>query len=124
MLASPGYECAFAAAQLAALEWSSECVCCGARAVCGLRLSERATGVLSGHEAVLDDAALGRGPGYCAEHGRADDPVARAVVVARTPARATAQFSLYAAYRDFLDRNRDRVDVEVRSGAVTDPPAA
>lgn len=121
-LESPGYECTLPAGHLAALAWGDGCVRCGEAATRGLRLSAREAGVISGSEAALDAPADGLAPGYCAAHGGGDDPSARALVVARTPGRVTVQFSLYAAYRAFLDANRDRVDVAVRSGAMQEPP--
>jgi hypothetical protein len=122
-LESPGFECGLAAEHLAALQWGADCVRCGHPATRALRLSTREAGVISGLEATLDGAPDGAAPGYCAEHGAGDDPMARALVVARTPGRVTVQLSLYAAYRAFLDANRDAVDVAVRSGAVHEPPA-
>ena len=35
--------------------------------------------------------------------------MSRGLVVARTPGRVTVQMSLYAAYRAFLDANRDLI---------------
>ena len=122
-LESPGFEVGFGAAELDALAWGDACVRCGQPATRALRLSAREAGVISGHEATLDAPAEGHCPGYCSAHGGADDPQTRALVLARTPGRVTVQFSLYAAYRVFLDANRDRVDVAVRSGAMHDPPA-
>ncbi len=123
VLASPGYECTLDAARLGDLAWPSACVACGAAGVRSLKLSTREAGVSSAHEATLGTSLDGHGPSYCAAHGGGDDPVARAVMVARTPARVTVQFSLYAAYRSFLDGNRDALDVIVRSSAVGDAPA-
>ena len=122
-LESPGFEVGLRAAELGALAWGDACVRCGQPAARALRLSTREAGVISGHEATLGAPVDGAGPGYCAAHGGLDDPQTRALVVARTPGRVTVQFSLYAAYRAFLDANRDRVDVAVRSGAMHDPPA-
>jgi hypothetical protein len=121
-LESPGFECGLAAAHLPSLAWGSDCVRCGQAATRSLRLSPREAGVISGLEATLDGVADGAAPGYCAAHGDRDDPMSRGLVVARTPGRVTVQMSLYAAYRAFLDANRDLVDVTVRSGAVHDPP--
>lgn len=120
-LESPGYECSLGAGHLDDLAWSGECVRCGQAATRALRLSRREAGVISGHEATLDAEVDGRSPGYCAQHGEGDDPVSRALVVARTPGRVTVQLSLYSAYRGLLDANRDLLDVAVRSGAMRDP---
>lgn len=120
-LGAPGYECALDAARLSELAWGDACVRCAKPATRALRLLDRDTGVLTGAGATLDAAVDGAAPGYCDEHGASDDPAARALVVARTPARATVQFAVYAAYRAFLDANRDRVDVSVGSGALHDP---
>lgn len=122
-LESPGYECVLGSEHLDGLAWGDACVRCGHPATRALRLSSREAGVISGVEATLDAPADGGAPGYCADHGGADDPMSRGLVVARTPGRVTVQLSLYAAYRTFLDANRDRVDVAVRSGALQDPPA-
>ena len=120
-LESPGYECTLSAEHLDALSWGDACVRCGHPATRALRLSSREAGVISGIEATLDAAVDGRSPGYCEAHGGGDDPLSRALVVARTPGRVTVQFSLYAAYRALLDANRDLLDVSVRSGAMHDP---
>lgn len=120
-LESPGFECGLAADELGRLAWGDTCVRCGHPATRALRLSAREAGVLSGTEATLDAPVDGAGPGYCAEHGAGDDPIARGLMVARTPGRVTVQMSLYAAYRALLDANRDRLDVAVRSGALHDP---
>ena len=66
--------------------------------------------MISGHEATLDAAVDVHSPGYCAQHGEGDDPISRALVVARTPCRVTVQLSLYSAYRGLLDANRDLLD--------------
>ncbi len=119
---APTYECVLDAAHLDALAWGDACVRCAKPVTRALRLSARDVGVISGAEAALDATADGRSPGYCDDHGAGDDPVGRSIVVARTPTRVTVQFSVYAAYRAFLDANRDRVDVNVGSGALHDPP--
>jgi len=117
---SPGYECVLDATHLDALDWGVACVRCAKPATRALRLSKREAGVLSGSEAILDGEVDGRGPGYCDDHGAGDDPIKRSIMVARTPGRVTVQFSVYAAYRAFLDANRDRVDVTVGTGALHD----
>jgi hypothetical protein len=66
-------------------------------------------------KAALDAAPDGEHVPYCAKHGEASDPAGRAVVVARSPGRVEVQLSLYAAYREFLDRNRALADVAVEA---------
>ncbi len=119
---APAYECVLDATHLDALAWGGACVRCAKPATRALRLSVREVGVLSGNEATLDAPPDGRAPGYCDAHGAGDEAVGRSMVVARTPGRVTVRFSVYAAYRAFLDANRDRIDVSVGSGALHDPP--
>lgn len=119
---SPGYECVLDAAHLDSLAWGDGCVRCAKPATRALKLVERDAGVLSGTGATLDAPPDGSAPGYCDAHGAGEDPIGRSLLVARTPGRVTVQFSVYAAYRAFLDANRDRVDVTVGAGALHDPP--
>ncbi len=118
-LEGPGYECALEATNLASLQWGTVCVSCGRDAARSLALSAREIGVLSGHEASLTQGVDGTQPPYCSEHGDADDPSSRALMVARSGRRVVVQFRLYTAYRSFLDVNRDHLDVRVKRAAVS-----
>lgn len=97
---------------------------CRAPATRALSLARFDVGVLSGREAALDAKADGRHVPYCDAHGGEADPVARAVLVARGRDRVTVQFSVYGSYRAFVDANRARVDVTVRSAEAAPPPSA
>ncbi len=119
-LESPGYELSFPSDRFADVRWGDRCVRCGDPATRGLRLARFDVGVLSGFEAALDAAPDGTAIPYCAKHGDGSDPSSRGVVVARSPGRVAVQFSLYAAYRAFLDANRELAEVTVR--AMSDPP--
>jgi hypothetical protein len=78
-------------------------------------------GVLSGHGARLEAGLDPACPPYCDAHGEGDDPVSRALIVARHGGKVVVQLSGYGVYRALLDANRDRVDVNVRSSAVSAP---
>lgn len=119
----PGYTLWADASALDSLVWAEGCVACQREAVRWLRLADLVSGELSGRGAVL----LSERPDrefvipYCAAHGEGESSTARTVVVARAGARLTVQFMSYAVYRGFLDDNRDRVDVTVRSSALDAP---
>lgn len=121
-LDGPGYECTVEPARMAELSWGDACVVCRAPATRGLALAAFDVGVLSGHEARVEAPADGHRVPYCDAHGDAPDPASRAVLVARGRERVTVQFSLYGAYRAFVDANRAAVDVTVRR--ADDAPAA
>lgn len=123
-LDGPGFECTIESAQREALDWGDACVVCRAPATRGMTLAGFDVGVLSGHEAKLDAGADGRHVPYCDAHGAEADPVARGVLVARGRDRVTVQFSVYGSYRAFVDANRARVDVTVRSAEAAPPPSA
>ncbi len=114
-LDAPGYEVTFTLEHFAKVRWGARCVACGDEATRALRLARFEVGVLSGFEAALDAAPDGEHVPFCAKHGEASDPAGRAVVVARSPGRVEVQLSLYAAYREFLDRNRALADVAVKA---------
>jgi hypothetical protein len=107
----PTYTVALDGEHLEALVWASVCVCCGKDAARRWVLEAREVGVLGGRWGTLED----RGVPYCDAHGEGAGPGGRGVEVARTRARAQVRFGLYAAYRIFLDGNRERVDVEVKA---------
>lgn len=111
---SPGYELWLPAKHLGSLRWGDRCLVCKEAATRALNLAKFPVGVLSGFEATLDAKPDGAHAPYCAKHGDASDPAGRALLVARSGDRVTVQLSLYAAYRAFLDANRDLVDVTVR----------
>lgn len=115
VLDAPGYEVSFAADAFDKVRWGSKCVRCADAATRALRLARFEVGVLSGFEASLDGPTDGTCVPYCAKHGEESDPTGRALVVARSPGRVVAQFSLYAAYRAFLDENRGVAEVTVRA---------
>lgn len=117
VLDAPGYEVTFAADGFDKVRWGAKCVRCGEPATRALRLARFEVGVLSGFEAKLDGAPDGTSVPYCAKHGDESDPMGRAVVVARSPGRVAVQFSLYAAYREFLDENRGHAEVSMKTFA-------
>lgn len=121
-LDGPGYELALDAEALDALTWADGCIRCQRDAVRFLTLAPTTNGVLSGLGAKLAETRPGEGfyVPYCGEHGEGDDPVSRGIVVARAGKRVVVQLSVYGVYRGFLDDNRDRVDVAVRSSALRD----
>lgn len=105
----PTYELALDASRVAELAWGDRCVNCGEAATRWLPLRASGIGILSD---AMSPGPEGEVP-FCDAHG-AEGP-SRGVVVARGGARATVQFASYAGYRAFLDANRARVDVRVRT---------
>lgn len=105
----PTYTVALDGERLRALSWGDRCVACGEASTRRLPLSDHARGLLSEGAAPGEEGDVP----FCAEHGGA--PGARGVLVARSGQRVTVQFASYAAYRAFLDANREVVDVTVRS---------
>lgn len=120
-LDGPGYELTLDADDFAGFAWGADCLRCQAPATRGLRLLPAAMGVLSGHGARLEAGLDPACPPYCDAHGEGDDPVSRALIVARHGGKVVVQLSGYGVYRALLDANRDRVDVSVRSSAVSAP---
>lgn len=114
-LDAPGYELTLAPKELPALRWGDGCVACGDPATRALRLARFEVGVLSGFEASLDAQPDGANVPFCAKHGEGVDPIGRSLVVARTPRSVEVSFRLYAAYRRFLDENREAAEVRVKA---------
>lgn len=104
----PVYGATLPAGELGAVDWGRACVVCGEAVSRRLPLGAALRGVLSDE---AEPGELGEIP-YCAVHGARG---ARGLVVARGGARVTVEFASYAAYRAFLDANRARVDVALRS---------
>lgn len=105
----PTYALALDGEKMSSLTWGDRCVDCGELATRRLPLTDRARGLLSEGRGL---GAEGDVP-FCDAHGA--ERGARGVVVARSGPRAVVQFASYAAYRAFLDANREVVDVTVRS---------
>lgn len=107
----PTYRAGLYEVALADLDWGARCVVCDAAATRRLTLAPLRAGLLAGPEATLggiDDA----GVPFCDDHGRLPD---RGVEVTRAQGRATVAFTGYAAYRAFVDANRERLDLTVRA---------
>ncbi len=112
---APEYTLSMAANALEACTWGENCLCCGHPSSRGVTLGGDATGLLSVPTVTGKPLPAVLSLPFCERHGTSSRDVSETVIVARTDTRATVQFRLYAAYRGFLDANRDRVDIRVRS---------
>ena len=113
-MAATGYSLAMDANAHAGASWGQNCLLCGQVATWGVPMEPNGTGLLTAVPTVARTPLARDALPFCETHARGGHPTEGVVVVARARDRVTVQFTLYGAYRAFLDRNRDVVDVAVR----------